>query len=310
MVLTLSDLNHDGDIVNYILKSSISVLLFLTILPVFRAQTVFAENIDPGDLGLKYAYGENIGWINFKPFQGPGVTVTPSAVTGLAWSENVGWINLAPTYGGVLNDGTGRLSGFAWGENVGWINFAPAGGGVFIDGQGLFSGKAWGENIGWISFSSTGPVAFGVAASPLALPLPSGTDVFTFPAVVLPVLNAQAANAEPLGVGEVAVGGGTLSLQLALDQFAGPADIYFLIYVPVMDANNIYQLTSSGTLQTLSAGLFPLHSNVTGPVRESIFGNIPASTLPHGQYFFGVFVTPSGDQSLTKFFLWVTSVKL
>ena len=47
---------------------------------------VLAENIDPNNLGLKYAYGENVGWINFKPSQGPGVTVTSSAVTGYVWA--------------------------------------------------------------------------------------------------------------------------------------------------------------------------------------------------------------------------------
>jgi hypothetical protein len=134
----------------------------------FAAQwpaVVCAENIDPDNLGLKYAYGENIGWINFKPVHGPGVTVTAAAVTGYAWGENIGWINLSPVNAGVMNDGTGRLSGFGWGENVGWINFAPAGAGVYIDNQGRFFGKAWGENIGWISFNSTGAVPYGVATS-------------------------------------------------------------------------------------------------------------------------------------------------
>jgi hypothetical protein len=121
-----------------------------------------AENIDPE---LKFAYGENVGWINFRPSQGPGVTVTASAVTGFAWAENVGWINLSPVAGGVTNDGQGNLSGFAWGENVGWINFAPTGAGVRITAQGFFVGKAWGENIGWISFNSNGPVPFGVRTS-------------------------------------------------------------------------------------------------------------------------------------------------
>ena len=103
-----------------------------------------------------YAWGENVGWINFNPSQGEGVTVTDSAVTGYAWGENVGWINLSPTYGGVSNDGSGNLSGYAWGENVGWINFNPAGSQVVINGStGNFSGYAWGENVGWVSFSCT-----------------------------------------------------------------------------------------------------------------------------------------------------------
>jgi hypothetical protein len=124
--------------------------------------TTIADNIDPDNDGSKYAYGENVGWINFGQPQGPGVIVTSSRLTGYAWGENIGWINLAPTGGGVVNDGTGNLSGYAWGENVGWINFAPTGSGVSIDTEGVFRGRAWGENIGWITFSSDGPVAFSV----------------------------------------------------------------------------------------------------------------------------------------------------
>src|SRR5215468_3964787 len=103
------------------------------------ADVVQAGNIDPDNQGDQYAWGENVGWINFKPSQGPGVTVTGTSVSGFAWGENVGWINLSPDFGGVNNDGVGRLSGFAWGENVGWINFAPTGGGVIIQ-KGRFLG--------------------------------------------------------------------------------------------------------------------------------------------------------------------------
>jgi hypothetical protein len=136
---------------------------FLVALTLFvGGHTAFAGNIDPMNTGQHFAYGENVGWINFKPSQGPGVTVTGYALTGFAWGENIGWINLSPVDGGVANDGQGDLSGFAWGENVGWINFAPTGAGVHITPDGRFIGKAWGENIGWISFNGAG---FGVTTS-------------------------------------------------------------------------------------------------------------------------------------------------
>ena len=112
--------------------------------------------IDPDATDSQYAWGENVGWINLAPSQGPGVNVTDTGLFGSAWGENIGWINLAPAAGGVLNDGAGNLSGSAWGENVGWINFAPAGGGVYIHPvTGVFGGSAWGENIGWINFEPT-----------------------------------------------------------------------------------------------------------------------------------------------------------
>src|SRR3972149_2461077 len=94
--------------------------------------SVFAENIDPLNDGSRYAWGENIGWINFKPSQGPGLTVTDTGVTGYAWGENIGWINFSPAFGGVtINPTTGVLGGYAWGENVGWISFRSDGANPF-----------------------------------------------------------------------------------------------------------------------------------------------------------------------------------
>jgi hypothetical protein len=90
------------------------------------------------DNTYKYAWGENIGWVNFNPTHG-NVDVSDTKITGYAWSENYGWINLSPTNGGVFNDGNGNLSGYAWGENLGWIDFSN----VKIDpNTGEFSGYA------------------------------------------------------------------------------------------------------------------------------------------------------------------------
>lgn len=137
---------------NRIFRKTLGTIFSVVLL--LYCSTVYAENIDPTDDGWQYAYGENVGWINFQPSFGPGVTVTDSAVTGYAWGENIGWINLSPADGGVVNDGNGNLSGYAYGENIGWINFAPTGGGVTIEADGTFDGWAWGENIGWIHFQN------------------------------------------------------------------------------------------------------------------------------------------------------------
>lgn len=132
---------------------TIITLIFISGVFVLFKKSVFASTTDDTiDSTYKYAWGENIGWLNFGTSEG-NVHITDSALTGYAWGENIGWINLNPTYGGVTNDGEGNLSGYAWGENVGWINFNPTGGGVTIDSNGDFSGYAWGENIGWIIFN-------------------------------------------------------------------------------------------------------------------------------------------------------------
>jgi hypothetical protein len=115
---------------------------------------------DSGSGTNHYAYGENIGWIDFSP-----AGVTDSALTGYAYGENIGWISLncandndgcSPSYK-VVNDGSGNLSGYAWSENTGWINFNPIQGSTQynakIDSNGNISGWAWGENVGWISFN-------------------------------------------------------------------------------------------------------------------------------------------------------------
>jgi hypothetical protein len=149
-------------------KTILQIAGFLSVL-ICCTNLSYAENIDPCDDGSQYAYGENVGWVNFEPnVAGPnvGATVSSNKLTGFIWAENIGWINLDPNDSdpntGVTNDGAGNLSGYAWGENVGWLNFDPNvpgdsnDYGVTIDIYGNFDGWAWGENIGWIHFQASG----------------------------------------------------------------------------------------------------------------------------------------------------------
>ena len=142
--------------------------VFLVGFLIFCCASSYAENIDPNNDGNQYAWGENVGWVNFEPNRpepNVGAIVTPDELSGFIWAENIGWINLDPNEldpnSGVTNDGAGNLSGYAWGENVGWINFDPnvpgdsSDYGVTIDSEGNFDGWAWGENIGWINFGLT-----------------------------------------------------------------------------------------------------------------------------------------------------------
>ncbi|MHC4659081.1 MAG: hypothetical protein ACYS83_07890 [Planctomycetota bacterium] len=139
-----------------------------------------AENIDPNEDGSQYAYGENVGWMNFEPSQGDGAHVSQTQLTGYVWAENIGWISLScentascgTVNYGVINDGSGNLSGYAWSENAGWISFScentgscgTVDYGVTIEVDGNFSGYAWGENIGWINFNSASLFGYGVKA--------------------------------------------------------------------------------------------------------------------------------------------------
>lgn len=142
------------------------------------------------------------------------------------------------------------------------------------------------------------------------IPLPTNADVFSYPAVEIPVLNSNPAEAEPIGVGSVASGGDNLDLHVGTNGFSGAVDIYFLLYIPVLDPVNIYQLTSSGELKTVSEGLFPWKINIVFPIDTDVFGTIPKSLLPSGIYTFGLVVIPAGDISFLNLYFWVTSVEL
>ncbi len=89
------------------------------------------------DAVSRYAWGENLGWINFHP-QGGGLTITDSGISGYAWSEHSGWINFSPTHGGVTNDSSGQLGDYAWSSGLGWIDFSH----VTISTTGKFTGIA------------------------------------------------------------------------------------------------------------------------------------------------------------------------
>jgi hypothetical protein len=144
-----------------------------------------AGNIDPTQ---KWAWGTNMGWINFNPTHG-GVTVYGDHLEGYAWAENIGWIRLGTHSGGgsysyantaannygVNRAADGKLSGYAWGTNVGWINFHPSHSQVVIDpATGAFDGYAWAENVGWIHFKGgAGLSVYGVVTGVRNLFLPT-----------------------------------------------------------------------------------------------------------------------------------------
>jgi len=157
------------------------------------------------------------------------------------------------------------------------------------------------------SIGMTGTILVNPVSS--SIPLPTTAEVFSYAAVEIPVLNSNPAEAEPIGVGPVASGGDNLDLQVGTNGFSGAVDIYFLLYIPVLDPVNIYQLTSIGELKSVSEGLFPWKTNVVSSVDSDVFGTIPTSLLPSGVYTFGLVVVPAGDISFLKYYFWVTSVE-
>lgn len=123
------------------------------------------------DSTASYAWGENVGWINFYGDGGTnsGVEINTSVMSGYAWGENIGWVffgdgspdttsqyqHTSNDHGVNVNPGgtTATLTGYAWGENIGWINFDQSVGQPILWFNGTFIGYAWGENVGWINLS-------------------------------------------------------------------------------------------------------------------------------------------------------------
>jgi hypothetical protein len=117
----------------------------------------------------KYAYGANLGWMDWTGDNAHGVVVGEYVCSGYIYSANVGWISLgsgSPANGiqyqnnsasdfGVNNDGLGNLSGYAWVANIGWITFEQLYGKPKVNLlTGVLSGYVWRANCGWISLSN------------------------------------------------------------------------------------------------------------------------------------------------------------
>jgi hypothetical protein len=119
----------------------------------------------------KYAYGANVGWMDWSGGTGEtasGAVIGAYVCSGYIYSANVGWINLgsgSPTNGiyyqnlsgndfGVNQDGLGNLRGYAYSANVGWLNFESNGAPAVNMVTGQMSGYVWSANCGWISLDN------------------------------------------------------------------------------------------------------------------------------------------------------------
>ena len=142
--------------------------LFLTGIIILATGHVFASEtngtIESGTASARICKDvlcATYGQINFKPTGSTAVTITDAGLSGYAWGDEIGWINFSPTGSGVTLDvNTGVLSGYAYANSGSWINVNPTdvGGGtnvgVTINSSGQFVGWAWvsGAQGGWMKF--------------------------------------------------------------------------------------------------------------------------------------------------------------
>jgi hypothetical protein len=149
-------------------KTMMVLLLYVSGFALVRVQGAINTTIDPAN---RYAYGANLGWIDWGNTAN-GAVIGQYYCAGNLYVANAGWINLgggAPLDGihyqnlsatdfGINNDGLGNLRGYAYGANIGWINFEANGAPKVDLKTGKFSGSIYSANCGWISLNNA--VAF------------------------------------------------------------------------------------------------------------------------------------------------------
>ncbi len=154
--------------------------------------------------------------------------------------------------------------------------------------------------------------------TPMGMQMPSGKFMFPYPAVSSPVMSSDPAQAMPIGVGPVAQGGNSLTLQVNLGQFLSPMDVYAGWGIST-DPDKLYFLNSNYSIQTftfseviqalssgtLPAGVGPWKSAVMEPVNETLVNGLPVSQLGPGTYTLFLLTTPAGSPA--NFYIWRTS---
>lgn len=132
--------------------------------------------------------------------------------------------------------------------------------------------------------------------------VPSAQSVYSInPAGTAPVRNNASSVDKPIGTGNIA--GGFLNWHIDLPNFSGPVDIIAAISADFI--SDIYLLDSNNNLVSLaSSGLVYWKRSSTGNISESLFGDIPTSSLPHGTYTLYLVVTPAG--SISNYYFWTT----
>jgi hypothetical protein len=147
------------------------------------------------------------------------------------------------------------------------------------------------------------------------IPVP-GNGTWFYPASLapVPVLSDIPANARPIGVSL----GGIFTVQIGLNQFSGPVDIYgaFVLASNPTKVNvlnpgpgasftpfTLNQILTAITLGIVPPGANPWMSGVMGPINAQLV-SAPISGIPSGTYTAYLLVTPAG--SLNNFYLWIT----
>lgn len=146
-----------------------------------------------------------------------------------------------------------------------------------------------------------------VTVNAAIIPAPVGRTSLFFPAVETPVVGSTNSTSMPIGIGLLATGGNTLTVEIALGPYAVPVDVYAAFAVstnPLTIVNlgpgltreplslmEVAQILQTGVLPT---GVTPWMSNVSAEINATLFSGIPTSRLAPGQYTAYLLVVPNG----------------
>ena len=154
------------------------------------------------------------------------------------------------------------------------------------------------------SFTLTATVEVPPPPVTQGIPVPTGQQVWGYPAVETCLKIRDPAAARPMSVGALATGAPTLTIRVETEGFTAPVDLYFGIYCGAIDPANVYLLTQSG-LRPLSQGFAPWRTGVSGPLSENLFGDVPTAALRPGSCDLYLAAAPAGR--IDRFYLWKTS---
>ena len=141
------------------------------------------------------------------------------------------------------------------------------------------------------------------------IPLPTEQSVIQYSAIVSPSLSNSASSSRPLALGPVDTEH-DLKLQVKLNSFSGPVDLYLGISAPPISPD-IFLFNPSGALVPIADGFVPWETNTMGPVSKDLMGILPLSNFPSGDYIFYLLSVPAGTPygSLwERSYLWSTSL--
>ncbi len=137
--------------------------------------------------------------------------------------------------------------------------------------------------------------------------MPMGQQMMTYSPVSDPVVGTTDPTvARPMGLGSMASGGNMLSMHIKLGQFVGNVDVYFGVFSEAINPKEILILNQNNEFVEASKGLTPWRSNTVGNIDETLFGDIPTSSITQGTYYLYLGITPAGGNDFANNFIYET----